>query len=108
MNVSDEFEVVQLPHTQLLTISPFCGREIKIMKSLVAILIGFLVLAPPSVLGFDSNAGKRKPVLVDGDYNYPPFEFLDKSSRPAGNTADKLSGGSAGQRSYTSGGRYNA
>ena len=42
-----------------------------------------LLLCPLSVLAEEEPRYER-PLIIGGDYNYPPYEYLDKSSLPAG------------------------
>ncbi|HJV64298.1 MAG TPA: transporter substrate-binding domain-containing protein [Geomonas sp.] len=48
------------------------------------LLLAFCVLVPPP-----GGAATEKPtIVVGGDHNYPPYEFLDKSGHPAGFNVD--------------------
>ena len=52
----------------------------KYIKSIIAIiLLGSFILLQAET----QDSGNRK-IIVGGDYNFPPYEFLDKDQKPAG------------------------
>ena len=58
----------------------------------VALGLGLLVLAlaccPASPVQAQEGAPARRPLVIGGDKNYPPYEYLDENGRPAGFNVD--------------------
>ena len=57
-----------------------------------SLLIGFLMVllaCTPLLCRADMAPGNNPPeIVVGGDHNYPPYEFLDENQQPAGFNVD--------------------
>ncbi len=51
---------------------------------LLVLLCSLLACQHPAFAGDSREASGRQVILVGGDLNYPPYEFLDKVGKPAG------------------------
>ncbi|BCR04408.1 histidine kinase [Desulfuromonas versatilis] len=60
--------------------SPFAA----IARQLPALLLTLALLLPGPAWGEDDFALDDAPIIVGGDHNYPPYEYLDKSGLPTG------------------------
>ncbi|RII30753.1 MAG: histidine kinase [Geobacter sp.] len=61
------------------------------MRLLVTALLFLLPLLPPSARGVDAPPAQpaaQKVIIVGGDRDYPPYEFIDKDGKPAGYNVD--------------------
>ena len=50
---------------------------------LLTMALGTILIAPP-ILADEKNPSGSPRIIVGGDYNYPPYEFLDENSDPTG------------------------
>ena len=57
-------------------------------STLLILLCGLLSLQTEAVAQEVPKAIGTRVVVVGGDHNYPPYEFLDKDGRPAGFCVD--------------------
>jgi polar amino acid transport system substrate-binding protein len=57
------------------------------LPALASALFLLLVLSADAAFAQRGSAAKA-PLLVGGDFNYPPYEFLDKNGKPAGFNVD--------------------
>jgi polar amino acid transport system substrate-binding protein len=58
------------------------------MRNLLLILFCGLLSWQVPAYGEDGQGSKHRTIVVGGDQNYPPYEFLDKDGKPAGFTVD--------------------
>ena len=56
----------------------------ELMKRLLVVLIACLLGMIPARGEMSPEGAPRPVIIVGGDRNYPPFEFLDQAGRPAG------------------------
>ncbi len=69
---------------RILLPSPWQGRG-----SLVALILLCLLVAPAALLAAGAaSAAHTRTVVVGGDRDYPPYEFIDRSGQPAGYNVD--------------------
>lgn len=64
-----------------------CTRRIKNVTMHVLALL-FLCVCPASVPAAEIDVSSRQVIVVGGDRDYPPYEFLDKNGQPAGYNVD--------------------
>ncbi|MFZ5425752.1 MAG: transporter substrate-binding domain-containing protein [Thermodesulfobacteriota bacterium] len=57
-------------------------------RLLVLAACALLFLAVPSRAAEDGIPGVSRPIVVGGDRDYPPYEFLDRNGQPAGYNVD--------------------
>jgi len=55
--------------------------------SFAALLLTLLLLSAGTISAKDGSVGKAL-LVVGGDFNYPPYEFIDKKGKPAGFNVD--------------------
>jgi polar amino acid transport system substrate-binding protein len=53
-------------------------------KKLLICLFLFIFL----IFSSSENHGNNKKIIVSGDYDYPPYEFLDNNGRPSGSNVE--------------------
>jgi ABC-type amino acid transport substrate-binding protein len=77
------------------TIEALMGEIEKFLKEkcfpallMIAVLI-FCSVTPslPALAGYKGQSESQK-IVVGGDYNYPPYEFIDEAGEPAGYNVD--------------------
>ena len=66
-------------------ILPRCRRRQPLLVIAQLLLWTFIVVP---VCGAAESAANVRPVIVGGDRDYPPYEFIDKSGHPAGYNVD--------------------
>jgi two-component system, NtrC family, sensor kinase len=55
-----------------------------LLRLLPVFLLLFTAVGPAHALPGLAWAGSEKPVVIGGDKNFPPYEFLDKNGKPTG------------------------
>lgn len=55
---------------------------------MVAILVVCLLMASLPILAEEKGQRQGFKIVVGGDYNYPPYEFIDETGEPAGYNVD--------------------
>ncbi|GFO53529.1 histidine kinase [Geomonas sp. Red276] len=69
-----------------LRVRPAWLKGLPLLIFSLLLLTGFFVV-PPSALA-QGGSSQKKTVCVGGDFNYPPYEFIDKDGKPAGFNVD--------------------
>jgi polar amino acid transport system substrate-binding protein len=66
-----------------------CNKNLTLNLAVLATLI-LLILSsyPASLLAAEMDVASRPVIIVGGDRDYPPYEFLDKNGQPAGYNVD--------------------
>ncbi|MFP5214197.1 MAG: transporter substrate-binding domain-containing protein [Acidobacteriota bacterium] len=67
------------------------GRPLveRVARSLnVALILIFLFIFIPTTARGQTSPGEKPLITVGGDFNYPPYEFLDERGEPAGYNVD--------------------
>lgn len=59
------------------------------MGSVFIAILGITIIGLP---GADLFAGELKPLIIKGDYNYPPYEYLNNDGQPEGFDVDIIRG----------------
>jgi polar amino acid transport system substrate-binding protein len=58
------------------------------VSALVMLVLLFLCAYPVSLPAAEMDVASRPVIIVGGDRDYPPYEFLDKNGQPAGYNVD--------------------
>ena len=62
----------------------------KTQLRLLTVLCLFVLSLPVSAMRNDTIWDKHKTVIIEGDWNFPPFEYLDEQGNPKGFNIDLL------------------
>jgi signal transduction histidine kinase len=58
------------------------------MPILILVLIAIQLVCAPTLMARERSEILAKTIIVGGDHNYPPYEFLDENDEPAGYNVD--------------------
>lgn len=64
------------------------GRRIVTIRTVLSVLLACLLLFPATLLAEEDIIAPEPPVVIGGDHNYPPYEYLDESGTPRGYNVD--------------------
>lgn len=62
--------------------------QVKDMPILILVLLAVQLVCAPALMAQDRTVVNRETIVVGGDHNYPPYEFLDENNEPAGYNVD--------------------
>ena len=59
-----------------------------LVRGLAVLILLWMLLVPGPAAAEEDQVIQEPPVVIGGDHNYPPYEYLDKSGIPAGYNVD--------------------
>lgn len=63
---------------------PLPGRGYRYLAVLLGVLAALVLVAVGTASAADSPRDRHQTIVVGGDRDYPPYEFLDQNGKPAG------------------------
>lgn len=64
--------------------NPTLSDSSKIRTALLLVLALLLLTLPHSVMAAQTSKSEQQLIIIGGDRDYPPYEFIDKNGQPAG------------------------